>query len=926
MNKKLVAILVGVLAVVAIIIVGVIGTSIDNVTKNYRVQRITLADGTYDSTRIVDDLTDYVVFLDEDQNTYQLQLVIKPDAAKDKSVAYTTSNPEVATIDQNGLVTFLRKEPVSVIITSKDGSSISISVSFYFQTQNSSQLSASFVNGNLNLELIENKLHQFESNQLILFKGVEYFFNLDEGMQIELEGEPEATLENALLLTTNTETFSLKFFDDENEQTVSVKVIPYLNNFSYGSQYSLYRQTTNGIESSNDFLDKTVKPYNVGNANPFKFNLKLESNNLETIKLEDVELTYTVYDGQNLVSINDIATVSNNSIVFNTNAIGKTYTIEILPKYNILNKSKLSFQIKVNNGVNVWTHEELKEAFKDLNVTTINLHSNIVAKLDEDQINNDDGTARNFDEIITPNGTYLKTGSVYARGAGNNTEGVNTLDFYGNYFNINGENLPLSNITERPAEFVDGVGYKQFHALPWTGGAAAGQKISSVHVAIFSVHDARSNSNSNSDLVVNFNDLKVIGNSSKSPIYSVEEHEQGIDLNEEEEVKRLARQGSAYLGLKTFFAKITTNNVAITKSVISLFSNQGELDINKTSVYDIWSIATYGFSSTLGAEITLTNSRFTELGGPIVTCEDSSYTDENDPEEKDLILTINEGNVFDNLLTGTEGWFVVNGYTTAATRLKSQVEEGINQVGKSVIKTKTINNINHEMLNLLFIVSGTDTLNKNEEKGRPVDLAVQFTLKRAMGFDGQGNRIYDIVKRRNGDVASHPFNQDGKLLMPMGEYSDLSNFKKLQHSIALVNGYLTNDDTIMTMIYNNTNLTQFTTPLKQKIEDVFQQLTNYQFSSELFASLNEKQSVLLEISAQCVTKVQELISAIETAQPNQATQLKTLAETNPDTANGAFAILTLTNPFEQKLLEINATMNVGDMGDLNLIVVLEYFD
>ena len=84
-----------------------------------------------------------------------------------------------------------------------------------------------------------------------------------------------------------------------------------------------------------------------------------------------------------------------NVIYFAEEAAGNTYTITVRPKQdsddyintqipkarknsNLLN---YSFDVVVNNGVNVYTDEQLKKYYEDLSISEINIHSDIVAKL-----------------------------------------------------------------------------------------------------------------------------------------------------------------------------------------------------------------------------------------------------------------------------------------------------------------------------------------------------------------------------------------------------------------------------------------------------------------------------------------------------------------------------------------------------------------
>ena len=52
---------------------------------------------------------------------YILQTIIKPDNATDKSVTWTSSNPSIATVDENGIVTALKAGTTTITATTNDG-------------------------------------------------------------------------------------------------------------------------------------------------------------------------------------------------------------------------------------------------------------------------------------------------------------------------------------------------------------------------------------------------------------------------------------------------------------------------------------------------------------------------------------------------------------------------------------------------------------------------------------------------------------------------------------------------------------------------------------------------------------------------------------------------------------------------------------
>ena len=53
--------------------------------------------------------------------TAEIQATVTPENAIDKQLIYTTSNDSVVQVDQNGLLTALRKGTAVVTVTSRDG-------------------------------------------------------------------------------------------------------------------------------------------------------------------------------------------------------------------------------------------------------------------------------------------------------------------------------------------------------------------------------------------------------------------------------------------------------------------------------------------------------------------------------------------------------------------------------------------------------------------------------------------------------------------------------------------------------------------------------------------------------------------------------------------------------------------------------------
>ena len=84
-----------------------------------------------DDIRLKDDGTPYAVIQGADTDgvwRYQVEYRAYPDNATDKTVDYTilSPNPNVAIDEETGLVTFAKRGMVTIMLTPRDGSDVSI--------------------------------------------------------------------------------------------------------------------------------------------------------------------------------------------------------------------------------------------------------------------------------------------------------------------------------------------------------------------------------------------------------------------------------------------------------------------------------------------------------------------------------------------------------------------------------------------------------------------------------------------------------------------------------------------------------------------------------------------------------------------------------------------------------------------------------
>lgn len=127
MNKKIVIIILVLVCMLSIIVIGIFGSAVVNRNSPVSVKDVTFKvdNGLYDSNGKL-----YIELVIDDANPklapLQLKWVIGPDNATNKQVTFATDSPMVATVNNQGLITFSENitstKTVIIFITTNDGS------------------------------------------------------------------------------------------------------------------------------------------------------------------------------------------------------------------------------------------------------------------------------------------------------------------------------------------------------------------------------------------------------------------------------------------------------------------------------------------------------------------------------------------------------------------------------------------------------------------------------------------------------------------------------------------------------------------------------------------------------------------------------------------------------------------------------------
>ena len=463
-----------------------------------------------------------------------------------------------------------------------------------------------------------------ESTRYIFYTNMTYQFNPEYTFEI-LTGTGLVQLPNSYSLKMGSISGTFRFRMNRPNGTSSVYdalIVKDIKGFAYGDNYQTYLTETS-LNSS--YLDIDALYY-VGAGSDFYLDLRMTSTQGNRIKLEDVLLDYTFYifDGAWVELLGEeledtIVWKPNNRFQFTSDAIGKTYRIAVTPRYKSLNMTApiLNYDVVVNEGVNVFTNQELKDAFANFDVSVINIHANITATLSQSQLN-PDGSPKN-----TNNGA----GNVYNRFDPNNKSDNLTIE--GNFMTINGSNLPYAN--ER-----SGSG-----KIPFAGSFV----IVVVRIAIFNYNMGWSGGepyqtpdpNFHNDSQFTMNNLTIIGNTTV-PSVNFGGSAEDILLQE----RLMSRNSGGHMGVLVMGGSSTFNNVqvkfttlAFSTSAYGLKSNDKpvKMELNKVKVDDNWANGLY----MQGATLTVVNdSWFGQSGGSAFHISDNRQVVESTIRESKL--------------------------------------------------------------------------------------------------------------------------------------------------------------------------------------------------------------------------------------------------------------------------------------------------
>jgi len=498
---------------------------------------------------------------------------------------------------------------------------------------------------------------------------------------------------NSVVMTTDSDKIGVEFQYEFGLESRIGMIVPQIVGLNYADGYARYNSQRS--ESGTTFLNKT-NAYAVGtgiNGDTGDVNFYLPIDFMfgggTDVENGRVDLTFTFYKWveNEWVEFNDntFGFAKANGYRLSTSLTSGKIMVEVAPKF--LNKAQYdnvqaytkTFVFELNNGVNVYTHAELKSAYHNTDNHIVNIHGGVItAELSSEQLN-PDGYARNYTagNIIATKDSQIN-GDVYSRiPTGNDQITVN-----GNYALIDAHSIPR--VYRDGSETGDDFAKQHTIHQPY-----GNYKIQCVTTAVFQYIGCLNNSSNHFNDRLTINDLEIYGNTE-------------IKGKTEAEV---AIYSGGHNGIKLTDASLTANNVNIHHTLIANYiMSENNYDnysyFNEVKTDENWA---NGIDAAGTAGIVITKSQFLKCSGAAIHFEDGLVSENptalflNSSAEAratelryDPVLAIDSETVLENMLTGSEAWFTAWGFggmMTSQIKASGGVQGSVlTSFGNSVLK------------------------------------------------------------------------------------------------------------------------------------------------------------------------------------------------------------------------------------------------
>jgi len=620
-----------------------------------------------------------------------------------------------------------------------------------------------------------------------------------------------------------------------------IEVVENISTISVGDAYANYQTVLNKYDTNESlFMDKTAQSvtneYLVGTENAFKFDLKLYNTKLAEYSStynfaneEYIKYVFEVYDeGEDKwVNANTAYYDISNNVIEEELASGRIACSPIRngaeisfpqelgqyglkykvtayliysrsgnnpTKFDINNldltefKDKVTFEITLNNGYNVYTNAELKAAYGDFTKHVINVHNNITAELDEHQsqadgspinigssrvYDNDDTTSNN----ATTQGEYKTDGNIYKRVSRKVTNDKVVVN--GNFCTIDASGVKLVSFdynTERTSS-DNGVN----HQVGLLGGGdefSIADKFLRSHTSVFRYQCPKGDGLVNNNTAI-FNNLNIIGN-------KAENLPENATNDEKNEYNRL--QSGSIVGIYCENSNVVVNNTNIVHTHLGLraeSANQangdnglyGTVECNFVNIENTYSEAIYGWN---GKKIKMFNSKISNCGAIAIRLDDTKGTCPT--------VIFDKNTVVDNYMTGTEVWFANWAMTPLALQLKQALQPALNSFGASALKKVDGKDT---FANLIFCYQPTGIVNNNYK-------CTTSTGGTKVLCDKEDSRAIGYVYDENSNIVAGYYMQDEAVSSKT--YSDVKTDSRAQSGmLAFTQSYASTNDQFLAL-------------------------------------------------------------------------------------------------------------------------------
>ena len=486
----------------------------------------------------------------------------------------------------------------------------------------------------------------------VFLTGVAYEFNSFESLEIRDVDAGALTQSGTSFVANKAESgFTLvitKMVDGTSiTYTRSAKIVDQVTTFDGGASYNTVWGAGEAKRATNFRNAKVGTAMAVGKDN-FKPDLALGSLTQAqaymqvTAKVDGAETTAFTYNNVNGV------------INFDNSLIGKTVQLTFAPKYLLPKENfdqDIVMKVLVNDGVNVYTNDEMRTYYGSAAVRTINLLRNIKAEIPKTY---GEGGYYMDDTYTIPQNTYDH--GVYTRRVSNVSD---SIVVNGNFFKIDGSDLPLGD------NRVDGREPQ---------GSLSTYYVQNMQIGLFLYYYTMNDSCSHLGQAT-FNDLFLSANYTNT-----------ADWSEKDGDVTVLKSSGTYHGIVLRGGTARVNNTTITNTNIALFngSEGGNFNVvggehvapsqwilNEAKLYHSWSNQVYMYGFT---KLDITNSYLGDCGGAAIHLDDIAVAATSTSLQTKV--TMDMATKVENPVTLEEAYFNARGMSTLAGPLKSGVDDG----------------------------------------------------------------------------------------------------------------------------------------------------------------------------------------------------------------------------------------------------------